>query len=118
MTLFNPSKHPTSLRDCGMRNACSICVTASVISARAHVKRIGVSFGNKSCLLGSIGSQHGDRDEQSSVLLVFVSFVKRCPSPRQQSVQLNKTTVVLDLKLDQTDAKSSVEDLAGKQDNS
>ena len=75
-------------------------------------------LGNKSCLLGSIGSQHGDRDEQSSVLLVFVSFVKRCPGPRQQSVQLNKTTVVLQLKLDRTDAKPSVEDLAGKQDNS
>lgn len=91
---------------------------AKSLTARAHVKRIGVGFGNKSCLLGSTGSQHGDRAEQSSVLLAFVSFVKRCPGPRQQSVQLNKTTVVLDLKLNRTDAKPSVEDLAGKQDNS
>ena len=91
---------------------------AKSLTARAHVKRIGVGFGNKSCLLGSIGSQHGDRDEQSSVLLVLVSFVKRCSGPRQQSVQLNKTTVVLELKLDRTDAKPSVEDLAGKQYNS
>ena len=84
-----------------MRNACSICVTASV-----------------SCLLASTGSQHADRAEQSSLLLVFVRFVKRCPGPRQQSVQLNKTTFVLDLKVDLTDAEPSVEDLAAKQDNS
>ena len=91
---------------------------AKSLSARAHVKRIGVGFGKKSCLLGSTGSQDGDHAEQSSVLLVFVSFFKRCPDPRSQSVPLNKTTVVPDLKLDRTDAKPSVEDLAEKQDNS
>jgi hypothetical protein len=49
---------------------------------------------------------------------VLSAGVKGCSGPRQQSIQLNKTTVVLELKLDRTDAKPSVEDLARKQDNS
>ena len=38
---------------------------AKTLGARAHVKRIGVGFGNKSCLLGSTGSQDDDRAEQN-----------------------------------------------------
>ena len=87
---------------------------AKSLTARAHVERIGVGFGNKYCLLGSTGSQLGDRADQSSVLLASVSFVKRCPGLRQQSVRLMKTKVVLDLKLNRTDAKPSVEDLCGE----
>jgi hypothetical protein len=64
------------------------------------------------------GSQDGGHAEQRSVLLVFTSFIKLWSGSRQQSVELNKTTVALDLKVDRTNAKPSGEDLAGKQDNS
>jgi hypothetical protein len=89
---------------------------AKSLSARTNVKRIGVGFGDKSCLLDSTGSQDGGHAEQRSVLLVFT--IKLWSGSRQQSVELNKTTVALDLKVDRTNAKPSAEDLAGKQDNS
>jgi hypothetical protein len=91
---------------------------AKSLSARTNVKRIGVGFGDKSCLLDSTGSQDGGHAEQRSVLLVFTSFIKLWSGSRQQSVRFNKTTVALDLKVDRTNAKPSAEDLAGKQDNS